>query len=51
MSERTTRAAEVLCVLVIATGFGLAWLPLGFIAGGALVLFGLQGYGANQEAE
>lgn len=36
-------AGEVACVLVMAFGFGLAWLPLGFIVGGGAVLFLLQG--------
>lgn len=43
MTERLTRVAEVLCVLLVAVGAGLAWLPAGFIVGGGLLLLGLQG--------
>lgn len=35
--------AEVGCVLLVAVGAGLAWLPAGFIVGGGLLLLGLQG--------
>lgn len=43
MSERVMRCLEVGCVLLVAIGAGLAWLPAGFMLGGALLLVGLQG--------
>ena len=33
-------AAAVLGLLLLAVGFGLAWLPLGFIVPGGLLLSG-----------
>ena len=49
MTERWARAVEVLCVLCIAIGAGLAYLPAGFIVGGALMLLGAQGVTARRD--
>lgn len=41
----TGRVLEAAGFLAIACGCGLAWLPLGLVVGGALLVFLAQGVG------
>lgn len=38
MREKLTTAAEVVGMAMVAVGFGMCWLPLGLIAGGAALI-------------
>lgn len=40
MRERLTTAGEAIGAASITIGFGVAWLPLGLIVGGALLIAG-----------
>lgn len=43
MRDAVTTALEVIGLLILSIGFGLAWLPLGLIAGGgSMVLVGFK---------